>query len=108
MLFQGEVDADVVGRPLILRRPQAGDRFRPLGLAGSKKLQDLFVDEKVPRALRAHLPVLASPQGILWVAGRHLADWAKVHPGTQRVWRLSFVRDDVYYSPETSASSAQL
>src|SRR5262249_12325433 len=40
------------GAPIRMRNPRPGDRVRPLGLGGSKKLQDVFVDAKVPRAER--------------------------------------------------------
>ena len=42
-------DADIVAAPLRARAPRPGDRMRPFGLAGRKKLSDLFVDRKVPR-----------------------------------------------------------
>ncbi len=82
------VDAGVVGSNLVLRRPRAGDRFQPLGMAGTKKLHDLFVDEKVPRHYRAQTPVLAAEGHIVWVAGRWLAHWARVRPETRQAWRL--------------------
>jgi tRNA(Ile)-lysidine synthase len=43
--------------------------MRPAGLGGSKSLQDLFTDRKVPRALRRTLPVVESEGEIVWVAG---------------------------------------
>ena len=43
--------------------------MRPLGLGGSKSLQDLFTDRKVPRALRRTLPVVEAGGEIVWVAG---------------------------------------
>jgi tRNA(Ile)-lysidine synthase len=43
--------------------------MRPAGLGGSKSLQDLFTDRKVPRALRHTLPVVESDGSIVWVAG---------------------------------------
>lgn len=46
-----------------------GDRMRPVGLGGSKTLQDLFTDRKVPRALRRCLPVFVSGESVVWVAG---------------------------------------
>jgi tRNA(Ile)-lysidine synthase len=67
---QALFDADLVSRPLVLRNWRAGDRFYPLGMQGkSKKLQDLFTDMKLPRRERQGIPVLTSPEGILWVAG---------------------------------------
>jgi tRNA(Ile)-lysidine synthase len=43
--------------------------MRPVGLGGSKSLQDLFTDRKVPRALRHTLPVFETDGEIVWVAG---------------------------------------
>jgi tRNA(Ile)-lysidine synthase len=43
--------------------------MRPLGLGGSKSLQDLFTDRKVPRSLRHALPVVTSDGRIVWIAG---------------------------------------
>ena len=52
------------GEVLARRRPDA-----PAGLDGTKSLQDLFTDRKVPRALRRSLPVLEANGEIVWVAG---------------------------------------
>ncbi|HET8672367.1 MAG TPA: tRNA lysidine(34) synthetase TilS, partial [Thermoleophilaceae bacterium] len=58
------------GQALTVRAWQDGDRMRPAGLGGSKTLQDLFTDRKVPRALRRTLPVVVAEDGeIAWVAG---------------------------------------
>jgi tRNA(Ile)-lysidine synthase len=43
--------------------------MRPVGLGGTKTLQDLFTDRKVPRALRHTLPVIVARDEIVWVAG---------------------------------------
>jgi tRNA(Ile)-lysidine synthase len=52
-----------------VRSWREGDRMRPLGLGGSKSLQDLFTDRKVPRSLRRSLPVVTSDGRIAWIAG---------------------------------------
>lgn len=63
-----------VATPLVVRGRQPGDRLRPLGLGGSKKLQDLLVDRKVPRLARQQVPVVVDATGrIVWVIG-HAAD----------------------------------
>ena len=54
---------------LVVRSWRDGDRIRPVGLGGSKSLQDLFTDRKVPRSLRRTLPVVASGGRIAWIAG---------------------------------------
>jgi tRNA(Ile)-lysidine synthase len=64
-------DGDLAGLAptLEVRAWRAGDRMRPAGLGGSKSLQDLFTDRKVPRARRHTLPVVISDGEIAWVPG---------------------------------------
>jgi tRNA(Ile)-lysidine synthase len=64
-----EVSAGAVGSKLRVRSWREGDRMRPVGLGGTKSLQDLFTDRKVPRALRGELPVVEADGEIVWVAG---------------------------------------
>ncbi|MBN1530897.1 MAG: tRNA lysidine(34) synthetase TilS [Thermoleophilaceae bacterium] len=63
------VSAAAVGPRLLVRAWREGDQMRPLGLGGTKSLQDLFTDRKIPRALRGGLPVLEVGGAIVWVAG---------------------------------------
>ena len=83
-------DADKIGGEIILRHWRAGDRFQPIGLKSAVKLQDLFVNAKVPAARRRQL-VLATTVGgeIFWVSGLRIGDPFKLTPGTKRrlVWR---------------------
>ncbi len=65
----GDVTVRDLGPELTVRAWRDGDRMRPAGLGGSKSLQDLFTDRKVPRALRRTLPVVESEGEIVWVAG---------------------------------------
>jgi tRNA(Ile)-lysidine synthase len=63
-------DADVLAWPLVLRARRPGDRMRPRGGRGSRKLSDLLIDAKVPRAARDRLPVLATADDVvLYVPG---------------------------------------
>ena len=70
----GDATAAVVAvpaAPLVVRSWRFGDRYRPPGLGGrSRKLQDLFVDRKVPRADRTRVPiVLDDADRVIWVVG---------------------------------------
>jgi tRNA(Ile)-lysidine synthase len=65
----GDVTVSKLGSELTVRAWRDGDRMRPVGLGGSKSLQDLFTDRKVPRALRRTLPVVEADGEIVWVAG---------------------------------------
>jgi tRNA(Ile)-lysidine synthase len=58
-----------LGSEATVRAWRDGDRMRPVGVGGSKSLQDLFTDRKVPRALRRTLPVVEAGGEIVWVAG---------------------------------------
>lgn len=58
---------DLVGERLTVRARRPGDRMRPLGLGGSKSLQDLFVDRKVPKRLRDSYPLVCAGDEILWI-----------------------------------------
>ena len=65
--------------PLRVRNRRAGDRIRPLGAPGHRKLQDLLVDRKVPREDRDRVPVVVDAGGrILWVAGLAIAEECRV------------------------------
>ena len=63
------VSAPALGSSVVVRAWEEGDRMRPVGLGGTKSLQDLFTDRKVPRALRSSLPVVCVGDEIAWVAG---------------------------------------
>ena len=65
----GDVAVTDLGPAVTVRAWRDGDRMRPFGLGGSKSLQDLFTDRKVPRALRRTLPVIEAGGEIVWVAG---------------------------------------
>ncbi|MFT3870366.1 MAG: tRNA lysidine(34) synthetase TilS [Nibricoccus sp.] len=65
--------------PLVARPWRAGDRFHPLGAPGSAKIQDWFVNRKIPVERRGILPIICSTQGsVLWVPGFPPAETAKV------------------------------
>jgi len=83
------LDADRVRRPLTLRSWRHGDRFRPLGMRGMKKVGDFLTDEKVPRLHRSRILVLEDADGaIVWVVGWRVAEEAPITPQTQQILRL--------------------
>ena len=68
------LDRDAVGnRPLTLRTRRPGDRIAPTGMAGTRKIQDLFVDAKLPREARDNLPLLFCGDTLAWVPGYRVA-----------------------------------
>jgi tRNA(Ile)-lysidine synthase len=87
------VDAGDLGSHLIVRARRPGDRLRPLGAPGRKKVQDVLVDRKVPRDDRDRVPIVTNEIGeIVWVAGEVLADPFRVTPSTKSVVVLTLRR----------------
>lgn len=87
------VAAEALTLPLRVRNRQPGDRFRPLGAPGVRKLQDFFVDRKVPRDERDRLPLVVDGQNrIVWVAGQSVAEGFRVLDPSQGVILLKVKR----------------
>ena len=85
------VDLPAPAEGLVVRAWQAGDRMRLPGGSGRKKVQDVFVDRKVPRADRHKVPIVTSSDGrIIWVLGHALAGGFGVTDATKSVVVLSF------------------
>jgi tRNA(Ile)-lysidine synthase len=81
--------------PLVARTRLPGDRFQPLGLKGTKKLKDYFIDAKVPRALRDATLIICDNQGIIWVSGYRQAERGKVTGDTQKFLQLTILSAEV-------------
>jgi len=88
------LDADAVQGQLVVRNGRRGDRFQPLGMPAPKKLSDIFIDRKIPRAERWWLPLLCDAAGILWVPGYTIAARARITPDTRRVLHITLRRND--------------
>ena len=86
----GALDAEALAPVLEVRPWRPGDRMRPLGLGGSRTLQDLFTDRKVPRERRAQLPVVVSDGEIAWVAGVAVGERFGANAATRRRMRLTW------------------
>jgi tRNA(Ile)-lysidine synthase len=85
------MDSDRVSFPFVLRSSKAGDRFRPLGLGGAKKLKKFFIDAKIPKSQRPRIPILCSGEQIIWVVGHRLDDRVKVTEDTSKLLRLLYL-----------------
>jgi tRNA(Ile)-lysidine synthase len=87
-------DAELIGSKVILRHWRKGDRFQPIGIPAAVKLQDLFVNQKVPRALRHQLVVAATEKGeIFWVEGLRISERFQLTKQTKRRLQWQWTRD---------------
>jgi tRNA(Ile)-lysidine synthase len=89
-IADGTLAAAALAPPLEVRAWVPGDRMRPLGLDGSRSLQDLFTDRKVPRGRRGTLPVVLSAGEIAWVPGVATGERFRVGSATEQRARLAW------------------
>jgi tRNA(Ile)-lysidine synthase len=91
--FTAWMDAGLTAGRLRVRTMQAGDRFQPLGMGGkSVKLQDFFVNAKLPRRIRKNWPLLVVDDEIAWVMGMRLAQPFRVTDKTKHAVRLQVIK----------------
>jgi len=84
-LLRESFDADKLGDEIVLRHWRPGDRFQPIGLHSAVKLQDLFVNAKIPPARRRELALAATQTGVIfWVEGLRIGEQFKLTPQTRR------------------------
>ncbi|HIE03732.1 MAG TPA: tRNA lysidine(34) synthetase TilS, partial [Candidatus Latescibacteria bacterium] len=79
------VDLDSVRGSLLVRNRLPGDRIRPFGMEGTRKVKDVLIDKKVPRLLRDEVPLVVDDEGVLWIVGVCLSERARVKEDTERV-----------------------
>ncbi|OGC23346.1 tRNA lysidine(34) synthetase TilS [candidate division WOR-1 bacterium RIFOXYB2_FULL_42_35] len=83
------LDHDFLAKKLIVRSRSEGDSFSPLGMRGSKKIQDFLIDEKVPEEVRDTIPIVTSGKDIVWVGGMRIDERVKVKKNSRKVVRLT-------------------
>jgi tRNA(Ile)-lysidine synthase len=76
---------------LTLRNFRHGDRFQPLGMAGHKKVKELFIEKKVPLSVRASLPLLVLGNEVIWIPGYGRSEVGKITPATKTILHLKAV-----------------
>ncbi len=86
------VDARSLVGGVEVRGPRPGDRMRPLGSAGTRKLQDILVDLRVPAEARAGTPLVVRGDRVLWVCGLLLAEEGRITIQTTSIVRLALGR----------------
>jgi tRNA(Ile)-lysidine synthase len=87
-----EFDADLLEWPLTARARRAGDRMRPRGGRGSRKLSDLMIDARIARTARAALPIVTSGSGeLLFVPGLRPAETARPTARSRHIVTIDFV-----------------
>jgi len=81
-------DAAALTGDLTVRNFHPGDRIAPQGLRGTRKVQDVFVDRKLPRERRARWPIVLAGGEIIWIPAMARSRHALVTPETRKIQYL--------------------
>lgn len=85
--YVAQLDFDLLNFPLTLRLWNEGDRFQPLGVNGTKKLSDFFIEQKVPLIRKKEIGILVNGNGdIIWIAGFRIDERYKIKSNTKKVF----------------------
>ncbi len=80
--------AKIADAGMVARNFMKGDRMHPMGMRGTRKVHDVFVDRKLPRARRERFPVVTVGGEIAWLPGLARADCALVTKATETILRV--------------------
>jgi len=75
--------------PLLIRTPRSGDRMRPFGMKGSKKLSDIFTDKKIPLRRRDKTLVITDQKQILWLVGLATTETTRITAETGKILKIT-------------------
>lgn len=87
----GCIDMEKIQFPLIIRRWQKGDYFKPLGMTGIKKLSDFFIDLKMSLPEKENTWILTNGEQVVWIIGRRLDDRYKITPDTKNILKMELI-----------------
>lgn len=88
-------DYDKIKKNISLRYRKEGDKFIPLGMKGSKKLKDFFIDLKIPKDKRDEIPIICFGDKIAWIVGYRVSDLFKVDKNTQTVLEVRIESEEL-------------
>jgi len=87
-------DWEQMKKPLYIRSRRPGDVFQPRGMNGHRKLKKYFIDQKIPRAERDRIGILAAEDEIYWVIGHRQAEAGRVNAKTKTLLKVQLSRLD--------------
>jgi len=92
--WTAHLNRELIHFPLTIRNFRHGDHFVPLGMKGTKKIKDFFIERRLPASERAKVPLLIQGREILWVCGLRVDDRFKMTEGSGECLRVTFWGDD--------------
>ncbi len=82
-------DLDKIKGNIVVRNRRTGDKIKPVGFGGTKKIKDIFIDKKIPFSQRGNIPIFADDEKIIWVFGHEISEESKIDETTTQVVRLT-------------------
>lgn len=87
-------DFDKINDNILIRKRIDGDKIIPLGMEGTKKLKDIFIDMKIPKEEREHIPILCFDEKIAWIIGIKMSEEYKVTKESKKILRVVVKRKE--------------
>lgn len=85
---------DEVKENIILRYRKNGDKFNPIGIKGTKKLKDIFIDMKIEKNLRDNIPLICFNDEIAWIVGYKISNKFKIKEQTKKILEIKYEGED--------------
>lgn len=86
-------DYDKIKSTIQLRFRREGDFLTVTDQGGHKRLQDYFVNEKIPGPLRDQVPLLCEGHHVIWAIGYRISAYYKVDETTQRILKVQILEE---------------
>ncbi|MDO5517809.1 MAG: tRNA lysidine(34) synthetase TilS, partial [Clostridium sp.] len=86
--FEKYFDFNKIQKDITIRTRKDGDKMIPLGMTGSKKIKDIFINMKIPKEQREIIPLLCFDNKISWIVGMRVSDEFKVTSDTKKILKV--------------------
>ena len=87
-------DLDKINNNISIRSRNNGDKIIPLGMSGSKKLKDIFIDMKIPKEERDIIPILCFDEKIVWIIGIRTSEEHKLTSKSKNILKVVVERKE--------------
>ncbi len=85
------MDYDAIKCPLEIRNMRPGDRIHPIGMDGTKKIKEYFIDKKISKKRRGRIPLLVDRESVLWIMGMRLSNRVRLTDMTEKVVKAEII-----------------
>jgi len=88
------VDLEKIQFPIVVRPWEQGDKFKPLGMQGRKKVSDFLIDQKIPLNLKNEIYLLESKKQVVWLINQRLDERFKITDNTRTILEITYLPYD--------------